>query len=145
MDADPLPAPAAIGLLLRQAHRRSAKAFAERLRPLGLENRQAGLLMQIELAGNATQRRLIELFGTDKSTMVRTIDELEARGLAVRRPHPEDRRAHAVEITPAGRAVLVRVRAAAAEAGGGLLAGFAPAEQEQLRSLLARFVSAEQR
>jgi DNA-binding MarR family transcriptional regulator len=144
MDANPLPAPATIGLLLRQAHRRSAKAFAEKLQPLGLENREAGLLIQIALAGNATQRQLIELFGTDKSTMVRTIDGLEARGLAVRRPHPEDRRAHAVEMTPAGRALLVHVHAAAAEAGAGLMSGFTPAEQKQLQSLLARYVSGDQ-
>lgn len=145
MDADPLPSPAAVGLLLRQAHRRFAQAFAEQLQPLGLENRQAGLLLQIEQAGTATQRRLIELFGTDKSTMVRTIDELELRGLAVRRPHPGDRRAHAVEVTPAGRELLARVRAGAAEAGSSLLAGFEPAEQEQLRALLTRIVSGDQR
>lgn len=139
----PLPPTAEIGLLLRLAHRRAAKAFGEQLHPLGIDNRHAGVLLQIEQAQRVTQRQLIDLIGSDKSTMVRTIDELEARGLAARRPHPEDRRAHVIEVAAAGSELLAQVRAAAMRAGDGLLACLEPAEQEQLAALLTRFAAGD--
>ena len=40
--------------------------------------------------------------GIDPSTMVSLIDQLETAGLAERRPHPTDRRARAIAITPKG-------------------------------------------
>ena len=53
-----------------------------------------------------TQSRLGELAGLDKTTMVVTMDELEAAGLAERRPAPADRRARVIAVTPAGRKKL---------------------------------------
>src|SRR5690348_11745844 len=91
--------PAQIGPLLRLAQRRAALAFAPALRPLGIEGRHYGVLLNLARQGPLNQRSLMDLTGSDKSTMVRTIDDLEHRGLAVRRPSPADRRAHAVELT----------------------------------------------
>ena len=134
-----------VGLLLRRAHRRSAREFGRRLQPLGIDPRHAGVLLQLDRGGPVTQRDLILRLGSDKSTMVRTIDELEARGLAVRRPHPTDRRAHAIEATESGRAVLAEIHSRAETAGQSLLAGFEPDERSQLLRLLRRFVDAEER
>ena len=36
------------------------------------------------------------------------VDDLEERGLVERRPHPDDRRAKLVSLTPAGRAAVVQ-------------------------------------
>lgn len=102
----------------------------------------AGVLLQLGQAGPVTQRQLIDLMGSDKSTMVRTVDELEARGLARRQPHPHDRRAHAVEITPAGRELLAQVRTGADQAGSDLLDCLEPEQQRQLHALLTQFVRA---
>ena len=46
--------------------------------------------------------------------MVAVIDELEELGLAERRPHPADRRKHAVHLTGSGRRMLARAREVAA-------------------------------
>ena len=46
--------------------------------------------------------------GIDPSTMVSLIDQLEAAGLAKRRPRPTDRRAGEVEISPPGSRALER-------------------------------------
>ncbi len=142
MESNPLSPPGSIGLLLRRAHRRAARAFAAQLQPLGIDNRQAGVLLQLGQAGLVTQRQLIDLMGSDKSSMVRTVDDLEARGLAQRKPHPHDRRAHAVEITPAGRELLARVRTGADRAGVDLLGCLEPEQREQLHALLTLFVQA---
>ncbi|MEZ0092938.1 MarR family winged helix-turn-helix transcriptional regulator [Streptacidiphilus sp. EB129] len=144
---DPAPRgidqPGQIGLLLRRAHRRAARAFGDELQSLGVENRHAGVLLQLAQAGPVTQRQLIDALGSDKSSMVRTIDEMEARGLVVRRPHPTDRRAHAVVTTEAGLAVLAEVRNRAEDTGRRLLHCLPPAEQAQLRDLLLRFIEAD--
>ena len=152
MDANPHPdaeeqlsGTAVVGLLLRRAHRRAAREFSRQLQPLGIDHRHAGVLLQLAQVGPVTQRDLIALLGSDKSSMVRTIDELEARGLAVRRPHPTDRRAHAIQATEAGLAVLAEVRSRADTASTNLLTCLQPAERTQLLQLLRRFADAEER
>src|SRR5436305_11951542 len=54
------------------------------------------------MTGDYTQTELARLIGLDKTTMVVTVDELEAAGLAERRPAPGDRRARVIKVTPAG-------------------------------------------
>lgn len=134
-----------VGLLLRRAHRRAAREFSRQLQPLGIDNRHAGVLLQLARDEPLTQRDLIALLGSDKSSMVRNIDELEARGLAVRRPHPTDRRAHAIQATEAGLAVLAEVRSRAETANNNLLTCLQPDERTQLLDLLRRFADAEER
>ena len=52
--------------------------------------------------GEHTQTDLARLVGIDKTTMMVTLDELEAAGLAERRPLSTDRRARVVAVTKAG-------------------------------------------
>ncbi|MFF4121220.1 MarR family winged helix-turn-helix transcriptional regulator [Streptomyces sp. NPDC001714] len=135
--------PARIGPLLRLAQRRAARTFAEALRPLGIEGRHYGVLLNLATHGPLSQRRLIELTGSDKSAMVRTVDDLEARGLAVRRPSPSDRRAYAVELTDQGRAAFVRASGISDEVGALLLGCLEDGDQELLCALLERFIAAQ--
>src|SRR3954451_8659619 len=90
-----------LGPLLRLAAKRASAAFAEALAPLGIEGRHFGVLLSLERRGPLNQRQLSSATGGDKSTMTRTIDDLAARGLVVRRPVETDRRANAVELTEA--------------------------------------------
>ena len=62
------------------------------------------------LGGELTQIELAKLADVDKTTMVVTMDELEAEGLAERRPSPADRRARIVVVTEAGRRVAALPR-----------------------------------
>jgi DNA-binding MarR family transcriptional regulator len=69
------------------------------------------------MTGEHTQTELARLIGLDKTTMVVTVDELEAAGLAARCPAPGDRRARVIKVTKAGErkvreaeAVLDRVK-----------------------------------
>ncbi|MDH6145234.1 MULTISPECIES: MarR family winged helix-turn-helix transcriptional regulator [Kitasatospora] len=133
------PPPAPLGLALRHAHLRAARIFAEELRPLELENVYAAVLINLGLLGSQTQRQLMDSVGSDKSAMVRYIDSLESRGLVRRRPHPTDRRAHAVELTDAGEAALAEVLTAASRTEERLLTCLEPGERRQFRELLGRF------
>jgi DNA-binding MarR family transcriptional regulator len=53
--------------------------------------------------GEHSQIELARMVGMDKTTMVVTLDALEAKGLAERRPSQEDRRARVVVVTAKGR------------------------------------------
>jgi DNA-binding MarR family transcriptional regulator len=64
------------------------------------------------------------------------VDQLEAEGLAVRTAHPEDRRAVAVRLTPQGARLFRRMAATHERWIVELLAGWSPAEQAALQSLL---------
>jgi DNA-binding MarR family transcriptional regulator len=134
-----------IGPLLRQAQRHSTRTFAAALQPLGIEGRHFGVLFQLDLYGPLSQRRLMDLTGEDRSAMVRTIDDLERLGLAIRRPDPSDRRAHAVELTHAGRQLRAKAGAIAEEVAARLLDGFTPEERDALFVLLERFAAAPSR
>lgn len=54
--------------------------------------------------GEFTQIQLAEHTDLDKTTMVLTVDALEKKGLAERRPSPTDRRARIITVTDAGLA-----------------------------------------
>jgi DNA-binding MarR family transcriptional regulator len=61
------------------------------------------------MGGEHTQTDLARLVGIDKTTMMVTLDELEAEGLAERRPLSTDRRARVVVVTSAGQEKLREV------------------------------------
>ena len=138
----PAPAPYAVGPLLRRAHARAARAFAEGLAPLGIEGRHFGVLAAL-VDGPRTQRDLVDDVGTDRVSMMRIVDDLEARELARRRAVPGDRRLRAVELTDRGRAVFQDAEATATSTGEALLAHLDPDERSTLVALLGRFVAPE--
>jgi DNA-binding MarR family transcriptional regulator len=63
---------------------------------------RAHMVLSAALGGEHTQIELARMVGLDKTTMVVTVDELEAAGLAERRPAANDRRARVVTVTQAG-------------------------------------------
>ncbi|MGB8778588.1 MAG: MarR family winged helix-turn-helix transcriptional regulator [Nitrososphaeraceae archaeon] len=67
-----------------------------------------------------------------------------AGGAGPRHPdqHPDDRRRHRVALTPAGRALLNRLRPVAKQSQKGFLEALTAAEQRTLISLLRRVLSA---
>jgi len=64
--------------------------FSERLAGLGLSTRTWGALNVLDAEGAIAQHALGKRVGADPSSVVSTIDELEAKGLVQRRPHPSD-------------------------------------------------------
>jgi DNA-binding MarR family transcriptional regulator len=62
-------------------------------------------------AGALTQRELAQALGTDKAYTTVIVGDLQERGLVRRTPHPVDRRAKLVTVTPAGAAAAQRAEA----------------------------------
>lgn len=61
-------------------------------------------------AGPMTLKDLAEAMSTDAPAATVAINDLESRGLVERCPHPENRRAKLVSITPAGRHAIAATR-----------------------------------
>jgi DNA-binding MarR family transcriptional regulator len=134
----PEPLASAPGFLLSWNGQRMAALFAQALEPLGLHPRHFGVMNLIEAHPGTTQRELVEGSLIDPSSMVAVIDELEEMGLAKRRPHPNDRRKHAVHLTPKGRRALERARKVAVDLADEVFAPLDARELETLRGLLRR-------
>ncbi|MFC4906136.1 MarR family winged helix-turn-helix transcriptional regulator [Actinomadura gamaensis] len=128
-----------VGLLLRLAHVRARDLFTAALRPLGLKSYHYGALLVLRREGPCSQRQLAEEMATDKSTMVRLLDDLENAGLVTRTPVPADRRTHAITLTDEGRAMIRKAGAVVAKTQEELLEGFSDAERRTLQELLVRF------
>lgn len=132
-----------LGRLLVQLGFLTARRFGELLAPLGLEQRQAGLLMALAAREGTSQQALGELMGLNATRMVFLVDELEQRGLVERRRNPADRRSHALYLTGRGRDTLRQAQQVVAAHERSLGASLTEAEYGQLVGLL-RKVAAEQ-
>jgi MarR family transcriptional regulator, transcriptional regulator for hemolysin len=90
-----------LGWLLTQAHFNLVSEVGAALEPLGVSNRGYHVLATAR-TGEYTQKELAERIGLDKTTMVVTVDELEEKGLAERKPSSTDRRARVIVVTRTG-------------------------------------------
>ena len=135
----PAPVPDAFasetGYLLRRSYV-YADAWATAAMPDGVPVRHYEVLQALSDLGPRSQQQLAELLWVNRTIMVKLIDALEHEGLVERRRNPSDRRAYALELTPAGRDVLVELSAAAERADAGLAAPLGQRERARLLELL---------
>jgi DNA-binding MarR family transcriptional regulator len=129
------------GQLFFRLWRASHTRIAEALESIGLTPALFGVLNFLGAREATIQQEIGSAMGIDPSTMVSLIDELETAGLAKRRPHPTDRRAREVAITPKGRRILERGRGLAMQVEDEVLGGLTAAERRQLLALLRRALS----
>ena len=78
----------------------------------------------------------------DKSTTSRVVDALERKGYVRRGRHPEDGRAVALNVTPAGTRLFNRIEGEILSEQRALLAEFDPEVRESMVQLLSRLVEA---
>jgi DNA-binding MarR family transcriptional regulator len=124
--------------LWRATHTQTAAA----LQSVGLTPALFAVLNYLRARDGAIQQQIGSVMGIDPSTMVSLVDQLERAELAKRRPHPRDRRAREVLITPKGRRTLKRARELAQEVEGDVLQGLSRDERRQLVTLLRKAFAA---
>lgn len=78
-------------------------------REAGLTDTQTDVLWRLSREEAMTAGRLAERLRCDASTATSMIDRLEKRNLVRRVPHPTDRRAKVIQLTPEGCALRDRV------------------------------------
>jgi len=98
-----------IGYMLRRAQiavfQDVFRAFAE----VGIRPAQFSVLTVIAHNPGRTQSQISAALGIKRTNFVALIDGLERRGLAERRPAPNDRRSHALHLTATGRSTVRRL------------------------------------
>lgn len=131
-------APPSVAFLLSTLGYEVRRELGDRLADLGLELRQFGLLRMVAQADGQSQRALGAMLEITPNRMVGLVDDLEHRGLIERRAHPADRRAYAVALTEAGRALLATAFQAAFGVEADVCSGLSPDERAQLLGLLRK-------
>src|SRR5580692_11495501 len=86
---------ATLGWLLWQASYALITELTAAMAQLGVSPR-GHCVLSAAMLGEHTQTEIAHIVGLDKTTMVVTVDELEAAGLAERRADPRDRRARLI-------------------------------------------------
>ena len=106
--------PGLIGYNLRRAQAIVFDDFMRTMAESRVTPGQFGVLTMIQANPGISQSALARSIGTERSTMVAVIDELESRGLAERGVAHNDRRSHALRLTAKGetlsRALEPKVR-----------------------------------
>ncbi|KOU78580.1 MarR family transcriptional regulator [Streptomyces cinnamoneus] len=116
---------------------RIAEHVRERAATLGLTASQATALR--EMSGPMTMRDLAERMSCEPSNTTFVVDKLEKQRLIERHPHPTDRRAKHLVLTPEGTAL--RGRLLELLHADSPLSGLTPEEQHVLHGLLERAVT----
>lgn len=126
-------------LLSHSAHvlaTRMTAAFAE----IGLTPREYSVLAHA-MGGEYTQIELAKLADLDKTTMLNTLDFLEGKGYAERRPSPTDRRARVISVTPAGADLVAAGHQIADRVHGELLSALPDDQRAAFTAALESLVS----
>jgi DNA-binding MarR family transcriptional regulator len=108
----------------------------------GLTYTRLRLLEALHCHGPAIMRNLGVQLGVSPRNMTAMVDALEEQGLVVRQPHPTDRRATLVALSPAGDREAENALGPRLDAMAELFTGFSPQEQEQFAMTLDRLIRA---
>jgi DNA-binding MarR family transcriptional regulator len=107
----------------------------------GLSYQRLRLLQALHCGGPAIMRDLGTQLGVSPRNMTAIVDGLEEARLVIRRPHPTDRRATLVELSPAGAAEVERELDPRLDAVAELFAGLSDTEREQFSAVLTRLAT----
>ena len=102
------------------------------------------LLQALHCGGPAIMRDLGDQLGVSPRNMTAMVDVLEDAQLVVRRPHPTDRRATLVALSPSGTREAEQALESRLDAMGELFGGFSAPEQQAFADALARLGRAMQ-
>ena len=102
-----------VGMNLARTSKLVAQAFDATLVEAGGTLPVWLTLLSVKSRELANQRELAGMIGIQGATLTHHLNGMEAQGLLTRRRDPDNRRVHVVELTQAGEAMFVKLRAAA--------------------------------
>ncbi|AXC10952.1 Transcriptional regulator, MarR family [Acidisarcina polymorpha] len=113
----------------------------EVLRPYGITSAQLHVLGALDRDPGISGAKLARTCQVTPQTTQVLLRGIEAKGLVIRSPHPENGRILLARLTPSGKRILARSRAALGEIYTQMLDGFADDEVHTLETLLSRCLS----
>lgn len=127
-----------MGFLLAKLHAAGSVLNNRALADFNLKERSYSVLILSDSGLEPTQRELADFLSLDPSQIVALVDELEKRGLVVRAPGKQDRRAKTVTATAEGSKLLVEARKAAQTAEAEALERLSADEVATVKALLRK-------
>ena len=118
----------------------AGQEYEQALTPFGIQASHLGVLTLLEAEGPLVQARIGERLSLVKHRIVDLLNDLEAWGLAERRPHPTDGRAFLIHITPVGLQRLQQVEEVSRAFSQAFFAELTLEEQHLFHTFLARLV-----
>jgi DNA-binding MarR family transcriptional regulator len=100
------------------------------------------LLEALRSGGPAIMRDLGTQLGATPRNMTAIVDALEQYGFVSRRPHPSDRRATLIELSPAGARAAAQAAGPQLDAIAQVFAEFSPQELREFSALLVKLTRA---
>jgi MarR family multiple antibiotic resistance transcriptional regulator len=129
-----------VGHLIGRARSALLTGLDGELEPFGLTGAQFAVLKNVADGTAATAADLCRTMHYDTGSMTRMLDRLEEKSVLRRERCTEDRRVVYLRITDTGNELLPQLRAAAVHVLSRHLAGFTPAEVENLKQYLVRMI-----
>jgi len=105
-------------------------------REYGMGFARGRVLWALQESGPVVMRALSQQLGISPRTVTGLIDALEADGWVTRTPHPDDRRATIIAVTPTAQAALSTLRSSYEGLAHDLLDGIDPADLARCQSVL---------
>lgn len=131
-----------LGYALRRAQMSAVAEFLEAFKEVDLRPTQFAVLTLIDENPGVRQTEVCEALGIQKANFVPLLNELERRGLALRKSVVADRRSSALHLTPLGNTLLQRARAIHEAYEGRFIARLGKRGHDQLLALLNKFMEA---
>lgn len=148
-----IPPPATIdnsyleGLLGYNARRASLAVigiFLERMAPYGLRVVDFSVLTLIAHNPGITSRQLSSMLAILPPNLVGMIRQMESRRLIEKRPHPNDRRAQGLFVTPTGQRLQAEAQQVVTSLESEAINPLTPSERETLIRLLRKVYQANE-
>jgi len=111
----------------------------DRLKPLALTQTHWVTLHNIhQLPPEQSQIQLAKAIGIEQPSLVRTLDQIEEKGLISRHTCANDRRAKRIKLTEKAEPIIDEMERVIAKTRREILAGITPQEESLLINLIAR-------
>ena len=130
-----------VGFNLRMAQAAAFQAFSRLAQEVGTRPGRFATLMLIGRNPGISQTALSRANGRDKSSLTPVLNDLERRGLVIRRRTRADQRAYRLSLTPAGRRLLAELTRCAREHERNLDRIIGAKEQKSFVRILKRIVA----
>ena len=129
-----------VGYALRRAQMAATTRYLEAMADVDLRPTQFSVLILINENPGIRQTEVCAALGLQKANFVPLLNELQRRGLAVRKAGTPDRRASALHLTPHGEEVLKKANRLHAAWEESLSTRLGPKGKEQLLGLLRKLM-----
>jgi DNA-binding MarR family transcriptional regulator len=128
--------PFRVWLRFLRLHQRVQSLGTQTLKPLGLSVPQFDVLSNLSEREGMSQSELAQRLFVTKGNVSGLIDRLVEARLVERRASPDDRRSHALHLTPAGREIVTRALALQLSNVEATLGAMSDTERQELHRLL---------